>query len=317
MVTPPGRAAGRIEPFLAGAVLALPVGLAAAWLISRRPPFTLWESMTLRGYVLSLGAALLIAALGSFARRRNRAGGRAVGALLLVGGAAAAAELRFVGDLSLGDGEGTSEYARVSKGPGGAPPPGGVTYAMAESGGRHALTFGGRTSAVSPGGWTFRPGTAAHLAEVHVAPAFTIYREDGTVEDQLLVKLSPSDLPRRWFQMSVLPYRFFATVERPIGIGPPSAPARIAIRVMRGKLTVARGTIGPGEALSFEGFRLTWREGASWVHLQVWRFPWWLFPTLATGLALLGACARRERGRDAIAGGAHEEPAEAPGTADA
>lgn len=290
-MTPPDRKGSRAGPMLVGFVLALPVGLGAGWLLWGRPPLALLETRTVRGYALLLGTTLLAAGLSAFARRRPLAGGTAVGILLLLASGFAAAHSRFHGWLSLGDGEPGANYVRVSRGPGGARPRVAVAYAAAEEEGRHVLTVAGRAWTVRVGDRVWRPGVVVRLSEVHVAPAFTLAREDGSVEDELLVKLTPSDPPGQHFQMSVLPYRFFATVEKP-GPGPasPPGPGRIGLRVTRGKLTVARGTIAPGEALSFEGFRLSWREGAPWAVLEVWSVPVWVFLPLLAGLVLLAAC---------------------------
>lgn len=290
-MTMPGAKRGRAGLVLAGAVLALPAGLGGAWLLWRRAPLELLGTQTLRACGILLGVALLGFALAGLARRRLVAGGTSLGMLLLLGTVFAAAHLRFHGWVSLGDGEPGAGWTRVESGPGGASPRRPPGFTVDPGDGVPVLTVEGRARRVRPGQWVVRAGSAARVVRVRSAPAFTLAQADGRVEDEILVKLSPSDPAGRFFQMSVLPYRFFTSLpDADASPGASEAPGRIAVRVTRGKLNVAAKTLAAGDPLDFEGFRLTWAEGAAWAELEVWSVPAWVLLPFGAGLALLAAC---------------------------
>lgn len=122
------------------------------------------------------------------------------------------------------------------------------------------------------------------------APRFTVKR-GGALEAEGLIKLEPGT--REYIEPGILPHRLYLSV--PAGeyvLG----PAKLHLRVQRGKLKVLEREIARDERVEFEGVALTFSEGAAWVRAEVRKGP---RPWLLIGAALLavasGGLALRHR----------------------
>lgn len=104
------------------------------------------------------------------------------------------------------------------------------------------------------------------LGDEFLAPAFIVRRANGSVEGEGLIKLVPGR--RDWFEVGVLPHRFYVTLTKDPGDAVDLTPP-IHLRVQRGKLSVYEGDLGVGEPARVEGLSVVFEPGARWARLEL------------------------------------------------
>ena len=103
---------------------------------------------------------------------------------------------------------------------------------------------------------------------VYVAPGFEV-RHGGADDAAGYLKLVPGR--REYFQVGLLPHRFYVTLPPTEG-RPAGAAAAIRLSVQRGKLVVVPARdVGLGEKVEFEGLTVQFAEGAPWARIEVHR----------------------------------------------
>lgn len=223
-----------------------------------------------RTVALYSGLAAVFAAGGAglHAASRRRARGAAwLVAAVLAGEGAAVWATRCAGTLDVGVGEEGAAWA-MEHGPmvGGLPdvrllelPPSRSGEARVLVDGREERLGLGRPLAVGL-------ARSLLLRDQFLAPAFTVGRANGSVEGEGLIKLLPGR--RDWFEVGVLPHRFYVTLTKDPGDAVDLTPP-IHLRVQRGKLSVYEGDLGVGEPARVEGLSVVFERGAQWARLEL------------------------------------------------
>jgi hypothetical protein len=287
---------GRLERWTARAAVALVAPLAAAAGLAVAGVVA-WADLAEARSVLLFAAlaGLAAAAAGGLASALGR--GRRAWAWLAVavalGACGLSAARRVEGTLDLGQGE---EGARWSVAGAGLRAPPAVKALVLPAGragnARARLLVDGREVS-APIGEPVPVGAGLRLVVKHVvkAPALAVRRTGGAEEGAALVKLVPGK--REWFEVSVLPHRFYVTLaEDSAAEGTP-----LDLRVQRGKLRVHEGVIAPGRDAGFEGIVVSVEGAAPWARMELRWSPGAWEPAAAAIVALLVFALARRAGR--------------------
>lgn len=274
---------------LAAAALAVPLlafaGWAAWW--RRESLDLLLGGVATRawggGLVLALAGGALVAHRAG-ARLRALAWGAVLGAFLSL---LVAAGSRYSGVLELGRGEPSTDWLSLSAGPFARLPSVEILELPDDSRGSVRVRVGGRDLQGRVGEVIAAGADRLFVARVAPAAAMELRRANGEPVEGLLVKLHPGEANE--FGFARLPHRVMvplAASTEPVA----SAPGRLRLRVQRGKLAVADGTLERGEVLRFEGLALGYAGDERWARLEVrGARPAWY--GVAAALGLLGAVA--------------------------
>jgi hypothetical protein len=280
------RAAGSARTLVALVVPLLPVAALATWGrlawgdLARARSVLLWLALVV--------VALLAKAMAAALDRRRVAALVALAGASLVAQAGLSAALTLDVRLSAGEGEESPPVEATYLGRAARPPPVTVLSLPAERGGEAVLSIDGRERPIPVGretrvGW----GTWVTVENVFAAPTFVVRRrEEGKDEDVFQVKLRPANPD--YFEVGVLPYRFYVTMPPPPAgaLGP--TPPTIHLLVQRGKLKILDREFARAEPARFEGIELGYGDGARWAVVRVRSRPW---PWLAGAAAILGGVA--------------------------
>lgn len=206
------------------------------------------------------------AALHAASHRRARAAAW-LAAAVLAGEGAAVWATRCTGTLDVGVGEEGAAWAMERGAMMGGLPDVRLLELPPSRSGEARVLVDGREERLGPG----RPlavGLARSLVlrDQFLAPAFTVRRANGGVEGAGLIKLVPGR--RDWFEVGVLPHRFYVTLTKDPGDAVALTPP-IHLRVQRGKLSVYEGDLGVGEPARVEGLSVVFERGAQWARLEL------------------------------------------------
>lgn len=253
-----------------------------------------WEAALEARSVRAWGAAGALVAAAALARavveRRPAAALGLATALALAAAGLLDHRLRAEVAVDLGEGEAGARW-RARAGDGSWAPSDLIVQAIDLEGRTARLALEGREVSAPIGRRVRLDGRRSVLVEsAHVAPLFTVARSDGAVEGQGLLKLAPGE--RDYFQVAVLPHRFYLTRDVP---SPGAAAGRLHLRVQRGKLKLVDRDVTLGEAVQFEGLSLTLVEGSRWARLSVRRDPPLAWLVAAPAVAAVAAWTLRRR----------------------
>lgn len=289
-------AAGSIRSLVAlGLPLAAVALLAAAGSVDGEAALASW---TVRAWA---GAGVIALAFAGI--RAGRAGRweavLLVGAVLFAGGQLAwARAFRFEATYDLGEGERSVPERPVVAGPLARAPQLGAVSLPAGREGVARLSVGSQIVVAQVGRAVALPeGLVAEVDGVFAAPWFQLARTSGAIEGSGLLKLVPGE--RQYFQVAVLPHRFYVTLPRPPdGTVGPAAP--FTLEIYRGKILLHRDQAASlGAQPAVEGLVLSLDEGGRWARIRVRRVrghgPLVAAALLALGSALV-ALAKARRG---------------------
>jgi len=280
------------------AAVAAPLALVlGAFALRRQPPGDALRLWSVRAW----GAALAILVVLAAARAlRERAAARAA---LLLGGAAALLHgaavwaFRLDATFAAGVGEVSPPVERREVGPL-ARLPEVLLQALAPGAGAARLLVGGRELSAPLG-----PATAAGaLTEVTVegpfpAPSFEVVGEHNLDPTAGLLKIDPAK--RDFFIVGFLPHRFYLSLPEGAAAADPRSPARLHLRIQRGKIRVLERDVAAEERVEFERLTFAYGAGDVWARIRVRRrLPAW--PGVAIALAAVlaaGGIALRGRRR--------------------
>lgn len=280
---------------VAGVPLAAVASLGAAGVLP-------WPAILAARTVLAWTAAAVAvtaaaAAVALLDRRPCRALLAAAAACLLLHGVVLLA-FRLDGVVDAGEGEEAPPWSELVAGPAArwVRGPDVRAVALPERRDAAARLWVGDREVSAPIGRPVRAGRLAVTVEdVLVAPAFVVRRKGGADEGAGYIKLVPGK--RDWFEVALLPHRFYATTRRPPGDAVELA-SPIHLRVQRGKLAVLERDLRVGETAEFEGLAFAFGQGARWARIRVHRAapPWLLVAAGALAGAALVVAAWRRRG---------------------
>jgi hypothetical protein len=279
------------------------VVVSGAWVLAAAAPLALvsagawagvlaWEDLAAAWSVRTWAAAaclLFIAWAVRVVAARRWAAALCAGAVACVlFQAAASYAYRADAILDLGEGEGGGEWRPERIGPAArlpqvevvSLPERGEGMAQLRVDGREVSTVIGRE--VSLGG-----RDTLVIRGAFVAPGFEVRRKGGAEEAAGYLKLVPGR--REYFQVALLPHRFYLTLPPAEGLMA-GAATTLRLSVQRGKqVVVPARDVALGEQVEFEGLTVKFQEGAPWARIEVHRSARrWL---AAAAVALLGAAA--------------------------
>jgi hypothetical protein len=283
VILPLGFAA-LVAPLAGVAVLGL-----AGWL----EPAAVLGSKTV-GVFAGLAAIVAAACAGTrFASRRLHSSAAWLIAAMSAGEGAALWVTRVSATLDVGVGEEGAAWAVERAAIAGGLPDVKLLELPATRSASARLLVDGREIALRVG----RPASAGLgrqlvVRDLVMAPAFTVSKANGSVEGAGLIKLVPGR--RDWFEVGLLPHRFYVTLTRDPGDAVDLTPP-IHVRVQRGKLSVHEGDLGVGEATRVEGISIAFERGAPWARLEVRSRPTGLGAAAAVAVAGLFYAIQRRR----------------------
>jgi hypothetical protein len=244
------------------------------------------------------GAALAVAAaVGVLRGAALRQVAYALGcAALLAGCAHVALERaeRFEGTVLAGVGEPDPPWRGAASGPRARRPA--VEVTDLEDGRLH-LRVDGREARLAAGEEAHLGRWRARVVSIAPAPEFEITRPGGAVEGAGLFKLGED--PDAFLEVGALPHRLHLARADGDAADGGTTPARLRLRVFRGKLRVFDGVAAKGEPVAFDGLGFRYADGGAWAEVAVRRVAPWPLGALAAGLAIgataAAALARRRR----------------------
>lgn len=273
--------------------LGMPLVLTAAYVAAGRleAPRAL-EAWSVRAWGLGLGAALLCSIASAVHARVASAALAASAAFCLLAQPFVWSAGRLEGRIDLGEHEEAPQWRTLARGPLALVPSLALgDVELGEDGGVD-LDVDGRARHVPLGKWAdLGGGMTVQVRGPFPAPQCVVARRDGATEVEGFVKLEPGS--REYLEPGVLPHRLYVSV-------PPGqdlrAPAKLHLRVQRGKTRLVERDVGEGEEVEFEGLRFRFTGGSVWLRVDVRSEPRaWLLGAAAVLSALAVAAARRER----------------------
>lgn len=184
---------------------------------------------------------------------------------------------RFSAKVALGEGETTAEFHEMDKGPwvkGVSLPIALVKGADGEKG-EVVLFIDGRERKVRLNAPFFWKGFRLKATGQQQAPLFIVDAARGGNVETAYVKLGMDRTQSDFFQVGVLPHRFYASPSlHPGGEKPAEGPgsinsSKLHLRIVRDKLIIVDKDVAMGEAVYFDGHYITYKEGAPWVEVTV------------------------------------------------
>jgi hypothetical protein len=211
---------------------------------------------------------------------------------------------RFNAKAALGEGEALTEFYDAEKGAWVKT----VTLPLAllkgaeREKGRMVFAIDGREQKVGFNNSFSWMGFRLRAINQQVAPLFIVDSARGGNVDTAYVKLGMAPKESDFFQVGVLPHRFYVSASlhpaaaRASGGAWTATQGKLHLRIVRDKLIIFDKDVAMGEAVYFDGHYITYKVGAPWVEVTVEKRqrPYFLIPGL---LLLLAGAAGRLRGR--------------------
>lgn len=121
------------------------------------------------------------------------------------------------------------------------------------------------------------------LNDTGEAPLLTLYDKSGTELESALFMMTDDDA--NYFQFSNVPHQFY--------LKPHKEKNMYSLRIMRGKLTMFKGTVSKEDKINFEEFYIIIRQGSKWALLKVEREKNYYLYFLGLGLLISGIFIQR------------------------
>jgi hypothetical protein len=142
--------------------------------------------------------------------------------------------------------------------------------------GRITLVVAGSERKVRPGESFTSRGYNCSVTSINRAPYFSIISAQGELVESAYVNLRRDTARQDFFQMGILPHRFYVTPvagEADADMVDPSPIERVRLRIIRDKLTIIDQELARGKKVYFDGHFINFDDSVRWVSVDVERIP--------------------------------------------
>lgn len=279
------------------ASLALPLLL---WYVSAvygmgLPPAEAVDVAAFRIFYALLFVPVIIELVASLQRKTFHRLLVAAGLLLLLAQGVLHYGFRFSGTIALGENEPFEGYHKVDAGVWvrNTPVPIALAKVTDDAGKKFIIYLNGRQKKLAlnePFSWQ---GLRLRITEQRTAPLFFVDTAKGEQVDAANIKLGLVAAERDFFQMGLLPHRFYIGPATEKGTAESPVPDSLHLKIVRDKLVIFDEDISKKVPLFFEGHSIKYEDGTPWVVIRAERFrtPYALY--LGLLLVFAGALSRR------------------------
>lgn len=142
--------------------------------------------------------------------------------------------------------------------------------------GRITLAVAGSERKVRPGESFTWKGFCCTVTGINRAPYFSIISAQGETVESAYVNLRRDAARQDFFQMGILPHRFYVALvagEADSAMADPSSIERVRLRIIRDKLTIIDQELARGEKVYFDGHYISFNDSVRWVSVDVESVP--------------------------------------------
>jgi len=198
---------------------------------------------------------------------------------------------RFSGIIALGENEPFEGYHKVDAGAWvkKATVPIALAKVADDAGEKFIIYLNGRQKKLAlnePFSWQ---GLRLRITEQRTAPLFFVDTAKGERVDAANIKLGLVAAERDFFQMGLLPHRFYIGKAAEMGAAASPVPDRFHLKIVRDKLIIFDEDISKKVPLYFEGHSIKYEDGTPWVVIRAEKFrtPYTLYLGLLMILAAI------------------------------